>query len=140
MFDEQSVRHEVEAAYRHYIDVFNQRNRAAFVACFESSHSQLIGPHPIALITDHDKFYKDLMEGLDEVQWGRSGIDRMEVVAYSNSLAQLIVDLTRYRTDGSVLERPYGIYMYRKKNGVWRVVSATATETPIARMSDIVPG
>ena len=135
MADANTITQEIEAAYRHYIDVFNREDAAGFVACYEHPHAMLNGPQGMTLVNtqaDHEKVYQNIMASLRDSQWARSGIDRMQVFPYSESLAQIVADVTRYKKDESVLEKLRATYMYRKDGGTWRIVSLALVEAPFS--------
>lgn len=135
MADANTITQEIEAAYRHYIDVFNREDAAGFVACYEHPHAMLSGPQGMTLVkteADHEKVYQSIMVSLRESQWARSGIDRMQVFPYSESLAQIVADVTRYKRDESVLEKLRATYMYRKDAGTWRIMSLALVEAPFS--------
>jgi hypothetical protein len=76
--------------------------------------------------------YQNIMAGLRNSDWGRSDIDRMQVLPYAESLAQMVADVTRYKKDGSVLEKLRATYMYRRDAGTWRIVSLALIEAPFS--------
>ena len=61
-----------------------------------------------------------------------AGIDRMQVLPYSESLVQIVADVTRYKKDESVLEKLRATYMYRQAGGTWRIVSLALIEAPFS--------
>lgn len=128
-----TITQEIETAYIHYIDVFNRKDAAGFVDCYEHPHVMLSGRQGITSVqteADHHQVYQTLMQGLNDSQWGKSGIDRMRVLPYSDSLVQIVADVTRYKKDESVLEKLRATYMYRHNGGVWRIVSLALIEAP----------
>ena len=135
MADTHTIAQEIEAAYTHYIEVFNREDAAGFVACYEHPHVMLSGQQgitPVQTEADHHQVYQTIMQGLRESQWGRSGIDRMQVLPYSESLVQIVADVTRYKKDESVLEKLRATYMYRQAGGTWRIVSLALIEAPFS--------
>ena len=138
MADTNTITQEIEAAYRHYIDVFNREDAAGFMDCYEHPHIMLSGQQGITSVqteADHHQVYQTIMQGLRESQWGRSGIDRMQVLPYSESLVQIVADVTRYKKDESALEKLRATYMYRKDggaSGTWRIISLALIEAPFS--------
>jgi ketosteroid isomerase-like protein len=135
MADVNTIVREVEAAYQHYIDVFNREDANGFVGCYAHPHAMLSGEHGMMVINteaDHLRGYQRIMEGLHKSGWGRSGIDRMQVFPFSSSLAQLVADVTRYKTDGAILEKLRASYMLRREGGAWKIVALGLVEAPFS--------
>lgn len=135
MSDANTIIQEVESAYNHYIDVFNREDAEGFVACYAHPHAMLSGEQGMTLVqteADHHQVYQGIMAGLRKSEWGRSGIDRMQVLPYSESLAQMVADVTRYKKDDSVLEKLRATYMYRRDSDTWRIVSLALVEAPFS--------
>jgi ketosteroid isomerase-like protein len=131
MADVQTIQRELEATYRHYIDVFNREDVAGFLGCYCHPHVMLSGEQGMGVINteaDHRRVYQRIMTSLHEREWGRSGIDRLQIWPFSESLAQLVADVTRYKKDGSVLERLRASYMFRRESGAWKILSLAQIE------------
>src|SRR5262249_16344418 len=99
MADVTTITRAVEAAYRHYIEVLNRQDAAAFVSCYSHPHIMLSGEQGLVTInteTDHRQIYQRIMAPLHESGWGRSEIDRLQIWPFSVSLVQLVADVTRY--------------------------------------------
>ena len=126
---------EIEAAYHHYIEVFNREDAAAFVGCYAHPHVMLSGEQGLSSVqteADHHQVYQNIMASLRASEWGRSDIDRLQVFPYSESLAQIVADVTRYKRDGSVLEKLRATYMYRRDEESWKIVSLALVEAPFS--------
>jgi ketosteroid isomerase-like protein len=126
---------EIEAAYHHYIEVFNREDAAAFVGCYAHPHVMLSGEQGLSSVqteADHHKVYQNIMAGLRASEWGRSDIDRLQVFPYAESLAQIVADVTRYKRDGSVLEKLRATYMYQRDEESWKIVSLALVEAPFS--------
>jgi len=135
MADATAIIHEIEAAYRHYIEVFNREDAAAFVGCYFHPHAMLSGEQGMVVITteaDHQRIYQRMMATLHESGWGRSEIDRLQIWPFSALLAQLVADVTRYKKDGAVLERLRASYMFRREGGAWKILSLALIEAPFS--------
>jgi hypothetical protein len=72
------------------------------------------------------------MKALHKQEWGRSGIDRIQVWPFSESLAQLVADVTRYKKDESVLERLRACYMLRREEGGWKILAFGLVAPPFS--------
>ncbi|MBI3250156.1 MAG: hypothetical protein HYZ50_26980 [Deltaproteobacteria bacterium] len=121
-----TITHEIETAYRHYIDVFNREDAAGFVGCYTHPHTMLSGEHglsPVQTEADHHRGYQQIMKVLHKQEWGRSGIDQMQIWPFSESLVQLVADVTRYKKDGSVLEKLRACYMLRREESGWKILA-----------------
>jgi ketosteroid isomerase-like protein len=126
---------EIEAAYHHYIDVFNREDAAGFMNCYSHPHAMLDGTRGLTVIhteADHRGVYQHIMEGLHKNGWARTGIDRLQIWPFSDSLAQLVADVTRYKKDGSILEKLRASYMYRRDSGAWKILSLALIEAPFS--------
>jgi len=133
MKETNTIVREIEDAYRHYIDVFNREDAAGFVGCYCHPHAMLSGERGLSMVNtdaDHLRLYQQLMKPLHEREWGRSGIDRMQIWPFSKTLAQLAADVTRYKKDGSVLEKLRATYMFRRDGGTWKILSLAQIEAP----------
>ena len=126
---------EIEAAYHHYIAVFNREDAAAFVGCYAHPHVMLSGEQGLTNVqteADHHTVYQNIMAGLHASGWGRSEIDGLQVFPYSGSLAQIVADVTRYKRDGSVLEKLRATYLYRRDAERWKIVALALVEAPFS--------
>jgi ketosteroid isomerase-like protein len=135
MADANTIVREVEAAYQHYIDVFNREDAAGFVGCYTHPHAMLSGERGLLMVNtaaDHQRGYQQIMKTLHERGWGRSGIDRLQIWPFSESLAQLVADVTRYKKDGSILEKLRATYMFRRDDGAWKILSLAQVEAPFS--------
>lgn len=135
MTNVQTIVGEIEAAYQHYIDVFNREDAAGFVGCYTHPHTMLSGTQGLVTVNtaaDHERGYQQIMKTLHKQEWGRSGIDRMQIWPFSDSLAQLVADVTRYKKDNSVLEKLRACYMLRRTEGGWKILAFTLIEAPFS--------
>ncbi len=126
---------EIETAYHHYIAVFNREDATGFVGCYAHPHVMLSGEQGLSSVqteADHHTVYHNIMAGLRASEWGRSDIDALQVFPYSESLAQIVADVTRYKRDGSVLEKLRATYMYRRDAEGWKIVSLALVEAPFS--------
>jgi ketosteroid isomerase-like protein len=135
MADTNTIVRELEAAYQHYIDVFNREDAAGFVGCYTHPHTMWSGEQGLSIVntaTDHERGYHAIMTTLHKQEWGRSGIDRMQIWPFSDSLAQLVADVTRYKKDGSVLEKLRACYMLRRTEGDWKILAFGLVAPPFS--------
>ncbi|MGE0826135.1 MAG: hypothetical protein AB7G75_30770 [Candidatus Binatia bacterium] len=135
MADANTIIRELEAAYHHYIEVFNNEDAAGFVDCYCHPHSMLSGEQGMIVTNtaaEHERGYQRMMVGLRESGWGRSAIDRIQIWPFSESLAQLVADVTRYKKDSSVLEKLRASYMFRRVDGAWKILAFSLVEAPFS--------
>ena len=126
---------EVEAAYQAYIDVFNREDAAGFMAAYCHPHTMLSGEQGLILINkqeDHLRFYQRTMTTLRERGWQRSGIDRLQIWPFADSLAQLVADITRYKADGAILEQGRYCYMLRRDGTAWKILALAEITAPFS--------
>ena len=135
MADAKAIIRDIEAAFHHYIDVFNREDAVGFVGCYAHPHSMLSGELGMVVShteADHHLGYQRIMEGLHKRNWGRTGIDRLQVFLFSASLAQVVADVTRYKTEGAILEELRVSYMFRRDGGAWKILSFGRIEAPFS--------
>ena len=135
MRDTKMIVDEIETAYWHYIDVFNREDAAGFVGCYTHPHTMLSGEQGLSIVNtvaEHERGYQALMHTLHQQEWARSGIDRTQIWPFSDSLAQLVADVTRYRKDGSILEKLRASYMLRRAAGGWKILAFGLVAQPFS--------
>src|SRR5262245_41055182 len=129
MADANTIIHEVEAAYQAYIDLFNREDATGFVNCFCYPHAMLTGEQGLLMTktaADQQRFHEKIMTDLHGRGWGRSGIDLLQVGPLSDSFVLLAADITRYKTDGSALEKGRYGYTLRRESGTWKILTMMA--------------
>jgi ketosteroid isomerase-like protein len=125
MADSHEVTIEVEAAYRHYVDVFNRRDPIEIADLYDRPHAQVIGEVGLSIVNDdadQQAWYEFVMSYLDDQDWDHTEIDDLQVWPFSATVAQLIATVTRYKPDGSVLNRARANYTLRRQDDGWRVI------------------
>jgi hypothetical protein len=123
--DQAAVLGEVEAAYRHYVEVFNSRDQNEIAALYLRPHAQVIGEIGLSIVTDdsdQQQWYEFVMAYLDDQGWGHTEIDELWIWPLSRSVAQLVAHVTRYGADGSVLNHARANYTLCRRDGSWKVV------------------
>lgn len=116
---------EVDAAYRHYVEVFNRRDPQEIAELYHRPHAQVIGEIGLSIVTDdadQEQWYELVMAYLDDQGWDRTEIDKIWIWPLSPALAQLVADITRIKADGSVLQHVRANYTLCRREGVWKVV------------------
>ena len=77
------------------------------------------------------------MKTLKERGWMRSGIDRLKTWALADNLGMILSDVTRYKTDGSVLEKLRACYMVRRDGNAWKIVTISEIKAPFLGPGDL---
>jgi len=135
MPDIDSVVREVQTFYRAYIDGFNRQDVDAFLGSFDYPHALLIGGRGMlvtATAADQRRFYQQTMTPLRERGWGRSAIDRLQVWPFSDGLAMIVADVTRYKKDETVLEKVRACYMAHRAGGTWKILAFAEIKPPFS--------
>ncbi len=125
MPDHGAILEEVEAAYRHYVDVFNGRDPQEIADLYHRPHAQVIGEIGLSVVAndaDQEQWYEFVMAALGDQGWHRTEVETVWIWPLSPTLAQLVADVTRYRADGCVLNQARANYMLCRRDGVWKVV------------------
>jgi hypothetical protein len=124
MADQGAIVVEVETAYRHYVEVFNGRDANEVAELYDRPQGQVIGEIGLSIVNDdvdQQKWYELVMAYLDDQGWGRTEIDEVWIWPLSQALAQLVAKVTRYRSDGSVLQQVRANYTLRRRDSAWKV-------------------
>jgi ketosteroid isomerase-like protein len=135
MADTDVIIREVEAFYQAYIDGFNREDADAFLESFAYPHALLTGGRGMlvtATAADQKRFHQQTMTALHERGWGRSDIDRLQIWPFSDALAMLVADVTRYKKDASVLEKVRACYIARRDRGTWKILAFMEIRPPFS--------
>jgi hypothetical protein len=124
------IARELEAFYRHYIDVFN-REDDSFYDYFANPYAVISGERGITTIgNDNRDSFARTMKVLKEQGWKHSGIDRITAWALGEDLGMIVSDVTRYKSDGSVMEKLRACYLVRRDGDKWKLVTITEVKPP----------
>jgi hypothetical protein len=130
---------ELESFYRHYIDVFN-REDDRFFDCFAQPYAAISGERGLAAVAnneDNRKNFGRTMKALKDHGWARSGIDSIKAWALAENFGMILSDVTRYKTDGSILEKIRACYMLRREGGSWKIMTISEIKPPFLGPGDI---
>jgi hypothetical protein len=125
MPDQAAIIGEVEAAYRRYVEVFNGRDAKEIAELYDRPHAQMVGEIGLSIVNDdadQQLWYEFVMAYLDDERWGSTQIDDIWIWPLSDTLAQLVAKVTRYKKDGSVLKQVRANYLLRRCDATWKVV------------------
>ena len=131
MADQGAIVSEVEAAYRHYVEVFNGRDANEIAELYDRPHAQLTGEGGLSMVNDdgdQQGWYEFVMTYLDDQGWARTEINELWIWPLSPTLAQLVAKVTRYKRDGSFLQQLRANYTLRRRDGTWKVVLSSTLE------------
>lgn len=133
MADADTVVQEVKMFYQAFIDGFNREDTDMYLRSFCYPNALLSGERGMtvnAKESDQQRFYQEVMAFIQGRGWERSGIDRLQVWPLADTMAMLVSDITRYKKDGSVLERGRYCYILRKDGGTWKILTLTEVKPP----------
>jgi len=120
------IKTDVKAAMAGYIASFNRKDAKAIAEGSSSSPSVTMGANGVAAETLDQVAarYAGNIANLEKTGWARSEISDPAVCVLSATAALADVQLTRWKTDGSVLSRGATVYILNKaKDGKWRIVT-----------------
>ncbi len=135
----EEIARELESFYRHYIDVFNREDEG-FFDCFAHPYAAVSGERGLATVANDDAnrtSFGGTMKTLKERGWTRSGIDSIKAWALGDNLGMILSDVTRYRSDGSVLEKIRACYMVRRDGAAWKIMTISEVKAPYLGPGDI---
>jgi hypothetical protein len=99
---------ELDAFYKSYSDAFIREDVAAITKFWDCPCAFISGQQGLDQFTndsDIQRMLRNVLTDLNERGWVRSEIDPPKTWRLAEDLVMLLVDGTRYKTDGSVLER-----------------------------------
>jgi ketosteroid isomerase-like protein len=133
--DEPALVLEVEAAYRHCVEMFDRRDATAFASCFDDPCAGLSGDHGLMIVRNdavQEHRCQQVMASADDQGWTRTEIDQLQIWPWSPTLAQLVSDVTHYNADGAVLQRVRASYLFRRQDRRWKVMTYGVLEEPFS--------
>lgn len=124
---------ELQGFYRGYIEAFNREDIDQFTQCFNYPYAWITGERGLTMCSsesDHQSGASQMMIALKGRGWARSQTDRLEAWPMAESLAMIMADVTRFKGDGSILERVRASYTLRRVAGGWRIVTLGEIKAP----------
>jgi hypothetical protein len=131
---------ELEIFYRGYIDAFNREDIDMYTQTFAFPYAFISGEKGLALCHDeagHQRFYTNISINLKERGWVRSGIDQFKAWPYTENLAMIMADATRYRADNAVIEKVRATYTVRRDGKNWKIVALSEVKSPFLGPGDV---
>lgn len=129
----EQITRELEAFYKDYIDSFNREDIDAFVEKWSFPHGWVSGERGLAVTAtegDHQRATGQIFSAIKSRGWARSATDRMTAWALAENLGMILADVTRYKSDGSVLERVRACYTLRRGDKGWTIVTVSEVKPP----------
>ena len=124
---------ELEAFYKGYLDAVNHENMGALTELFAFPCGLVSGDGGLVIInneTAHRSFYSKFILDLKAQGWVRSGIDRFTAWTLADDLAMVLIDFTRYKADGSVVDAGRACYTLRRDGKVWKMLTIAEVKPP----------
>jgi ketosteroid isomerase-like protein len=140
MISAEEISRELEAFYQSYIAAFNREDIDAFTESFAYPYAWISGRHGLgqcATESDHQRSFGKIMADLKERGWVRSGIEHLKAWALAEDLAMILADATRYKADGSILERVRACYTVRRDAKGWKIVTLAEVKPPFLGPGDL---
>jgi ketosteroid isomerase-like protein len=127
------IQRELEAFYKSYIDAFNREDTDRFGESFAYPYGWISGERGLsecASESDHQRSFGRIVAALKNRGWVRSGVDQIRTWPFADNLAMILSDVTRYKADGSALERLRACYTVRRDSNHWKIVTITEIKPP----------
>jgi NTF2-like protein (DUF6841) len=124
---------ELESFYKGYIDSFNREDIDMYTQTFAFPYAAVTGAKGLAICSsesDHQRFYTNISINLKGRGWARSATDQIKVWPYTENLAMIMADVTRYRADNSVIEKVRATYTLRRDGKAWKIVTLSEVAPP----------
>jgi hypothetical protein len=132
---------EVEAFYKgSYAAAFSSEDVAAISKSFGCPCAWISGQQglgQLATESDIQRMLGNFLTDLKERGWVRSELDQLKIWPLAEDLAMLLGDVTRYKADGSVLERVRGWYTVRRDTKNWKIVTISEVRPPFLGPGDL---
>ncbi|MGA2412276.1 MAG: hypothetical protein ABSG46_18070 [Candidatus Binataceae bacterium] len=124
---------ELDSFYKGYIDSFNREDIDMYTQTFAFPYAVVTGAKGLGICkdeSDHQRFYSNISINLKERGWARSVVDQFKAWPYSENLAMIMADVTRYRADNSVIEKVRATYTLRRDGKNWKIVTLSEVAPP----------
>jgi hypothetical protein len=124
---------ELEAFYRQYIAAFNREELTGLAELFSYPWGSIGGRRGMVVIKDEAEFMRTMGKSKAALRgrgWARTGIDATHPSPTADDMGLLIADFTRYREDGTVLERGRACYTLRRDDGGWKIITLMEIAAP----------
>ena len=140
MKDQATIAHEVETSYEAYSTAFNDRNMETVLRYVAAPYVLTIGGN-VPWVTETAEQVKALFDKNLQTMlgrgWARSDSKVKKVWALSEDHVLLLSDITRFKTDGSVLEKGRYLYFLRRGGQSWQITGVTDIAPPFTGPGDL---
>jgi hypothetical protein len=136
----EQIAKDLEDFYKSYINAFNREDVDAFTESFGYPYAWISGSRGIsqcATESDHQRSFTKIIADLKDRGWVRSGIDQLKAWPLAEDLAMILADVTRYKADGSVLERVRACYTTRREGKNWKIITLSEVRPPFLGPGDL---
>ena len=129
----------MDSFYKSYTDAFISDDVAAISDFWDCPSAFISGQQGLDQLTnesDIQRMLRNFLTDLKEREWARSEIDPLKTWPLAEGLVMLLVDGTRYKADGSVLERVRVCYAARRDASKWKFVTVSEVKPPFLGPGD----
>lgn len=139
MTSSEQIRSELEGFYQSYIAAFNREDIDAFTECFGYPYAWITGRGlgQCATESDHQRNFAKIIADLKQRGWVRSVVDQLKAWPFAEDLAMILADVTRHKSDGSVLERVRACYTVRRDANRWEIITISEVKAPFLGPGDL---
>ena len=117
---------ELEKFYDAYLIAVNRSDWPALIGFFAYPWAWESVPHAVKVLDDPAAFLQVIGKNaatLKERGWARSEVDNISSWTTALDTAFLVAEVTRYRSDGGIVEHKRARYSLRRDHGAWKIVS-----------------
>jgi ketosteroid isomerase-like protein len=117
----------IARTYTDYFEAFQTLDPEAVLPYYHTPFLALTpaGVRAVDDVADARAMFADMMKALRERGYARSGWARLGLRQLSADTAMVSCEVTRYRADGTALERFGATYAFRKTEAGWRIAMLT---------------
>ena len=122
----QEIAREVEHFYRSYMDVFNRQDIERSSMFVDLPYVLISGEGGVVVCAtgaEHQRLSSQLFADLKSRGWARSDVDRVRISLFAENHALIVSDITRRRSDGSILQKNRFCYTARHDGNSWKMIA-----------------
>lgn len=113
---------EALAVVDRYLAGLNARDTEAIRDAFNFPHFRIGAKGTMARFEKPEDYdFGHFLRSVDKDGWHHTGWDRTEAVFATEGKVHVAVDFTRYREDGSVIDRYFSLYIVTCRDGHWGI-------------------
>jgi len=117
---------EVEDFYRTFMEAFNRQDIVRQSKLIDLPYALISGEGGVVVCStesEHQRLSTQIFADLKARGWARSDVDRVRVSLFAQNHALIVSDITRRRTDGSVLQKNRFCYTARHDGTSWKMMA-----------------